>query len=54
MYHESTRCKSIFLYSNKHDKIENNCVSLENKVEIAVKMRWQQNSYNRPLSKYRK
>ena len=30
MYQESTRCTSILFYTNKHDKIKNNCVVLEN------------------------
>ena len=30
MYHESTRCISILFYTNKHDKIKENCVVLEN------------------------
>ena len=28
--HESTRCISILLYTNKHDKTKNDCVILEN------------------------
>ena len=30
MYHESTRCISILFYTNKHDKIKENFVTLEN------------------------
>ena len=30
MSHESTRCISILLYTNKHDKTKNDCVILEN------------------------
>ena len=30
MSHESTRCISNLFYTNKHDKIKNNCVILEN------------------------
>ena len=30
MYQESTPCISILIYTNKHDKIKNNCVILEN------------------------
>ena len=29
-FHESTRCISILFCANKHDKIEKNCVILEN------------------------
>ena len=30
MFHESTRCTRILFYSNKHDKIKENFVILEN------------------------
>ena len=30
MSHESTRCISSLFYTNKHDKMENNCVTAEN------------------------
>ena len=37
MYHEIIRCISILFYTNKHDKIKNNYVILEN-IRLSIKL----------------